>query len=61
MERAEKDKFSHAEVQYERTSEHPGEHCSNCEHVIEATSGTRCEGVKSPIDLGGYCIRWEKK
>jgi len=60
-ERDAKDKLTHAEVEYERTSDHPGRHCGNCEHVIEAMGGTRCEAVKNPIDLGGWCKRWEKK
>jgi hypothetical protein len=60
-ERSEKEKFTHAEVNYERTSSHPGKECGNCKHVIEAMSGTRCQGVKSPIDLGGWCKRWEKQ
>jgi hypothetical protein len=60
-ERSAEDKFSHQEVKYERTSEHPGEACDNCKHVIEAISGTRCESVASPIYLNGWCIRWKKK
>ena len=57
-ERAEYAKLSHEAVDYERTSEHPGESCGNCKHVIEAISGTRCESVKAPIYLNGWCKRW---
>jgi hypothetical protein len=57
----EKEKAAHSEVKYERTSEHAGKDCGNCEHVIEASSGTRCQTVKEPIYLTGYCERWEKK
>jgi hypothetical protein len=61
MEREEKDKFTHAEVEYERPSAHPAKNCGNCKHVIEAVSGNRCQTVKAPIWLNGWCIRWEKK
>jgi hypothetical protein len=54
------EKLSHKEVKYERTSEHPGQACDNCKHVIEALH-TRCESVASPIYLNGYCIRWAAK
>jgi hypothetical protein len=60
-ERAESEKLSHKEVEYERTSEHAGKSCSNCGHVIEAAAGVRCESVKPPIYLTGYCIRWSRK
>ena len=56
-----KEKTSHKEVKYERVSSHAGKSCGNCEHVIEAISGVRCQTVKDPIYLTGYCIRWEKK
>ena len=60
-ERPESEKLSHTEVEYERTSEHPGEDCGNCKHVIEAMAGTRCESVKPPIYLNGWCKRWQPK
>ena len=60
-ERPESEKLSHAEVKYVRVSDHAGQTCDNCRHVIEAMSGTRCESVKPPIYLTGYCKRWEKK
>lgn len=60
-ERPEADKLSHAEVKYERVSTHRGEDCGNCRHVIEAMTGTRCESVKPPIYLTGWCIRWGGK
>lgn len=60
-ERPESEKLSHAEVKYERTSKHAGKDCANCKHVIEAAGGVRCESVKPPIYLTGYCIRWGKK
>ena len=56
-----KEKLSHKEVKYERTSEHPGKDCGNCEYVIEAMKGTRCQHVADPIYLSGYCIKWEEK
>lgn len=55
------DKASHVEVKYERPSEHMGEDCGDCKHVIEATSGTRCQTVKNPIYLNGWCVRYEAK
>jgi hypothetical protein len=60
-ERPESEKLSHAEVKYKRPSEHVGEDCGNCRHVIEALGGVRCEAVKPPIYLNGWCIRWAKK
>lgn len=60
-ERPEAEKLSHKDVEYERTSEHRGESCGNCKHVIEAMNGTRCESVKLPIFLNGWCIRWAQK
>lgn len=59
-ERPADEKLSHKSVQYERTSEHTGQACDNCKHVIEARSGTRCESVANPIYLNGWCIRWAK-
>lgn len=55
------EKFTHAEVKYVRVSDHAGEDCDNCKHVIEAASGTRCQSVKSPIYLTGWCIRYARK
>lgn len=60
-ERPRDEKLSHKEVKYQRPSDHMSQNCGNCKHVIEATSGTRCESVASPIYLNGWCIRWEKK
>ena len=60
-ERPEKDKFTHAEVNYERTSSHPGQECGNCKHVIEAASGNRCQSVANPIYLTGWCVRYAGK
>ena len=54
------EKFSHKEVKYERTSEHPGQACGNCKYVVEAMKGTRCQHVASPIYLNGWCIKFEK-
>ena len=53
------DKATHKEVKYERPSEHMARHCGNCSYVIEASSGTRCRIVKSPIFLTGWCEKWE--
>ncbi len=60
-ERLEREKLTHAEVSYQRVSTHTGQTCDNCRHVIEAISGNRCESVKPPIYLTGWCKRWEKK
>ena len=60
-ERPESEKLSHAAVEYERVSSHPGRDCANCEHVVEAMAGTRCESVKPPIYLTGWCVRWKAK
>ena len=59
-ERPDSEKLSHKEVNYERPSDHPAEYCGNCEHVIEASGGVRCESVVNPIYLNGWCKRWEK-
>ena len=40
-ERSESEKLTHAEVGYRRVSNHTGETCDNCRHVIEAMSGNR--------------------
>lgn len=61
MERPAKEKLSHTEVKYERTSEHAGQDCANCKHVIETLHEVRCESVASPIWLNGWCIRWKGK
>ena len=61
MERPDKDKLSHAAVGYQVTSTHAGQHCDNCVHVIEAGDGTRCESVRGPIYLAGWCKRWAKR
>jgi hypothetical protein len=58
-ERPADDKLSHAEVHYERPSEHAGQYCGNCKHVIETLHQVRCESVASPIYLNGWCVRWE--
>jgi hypothetical protein len=55
------DKLSHQEVKYERTSDRGGQYCDNCKHVIESVGGARCEAVKDPIYLNGWCIRWTGK
>lgn len=60
-ERPESEKLSHAEVKYQRVSTHSGQDCGNCTHVIEAMSGNRCESVKPPIYLTGWCVRWKAK
>jgi hypothetical protein len=60
-ERAEADKLSHTDVGYERTSTHGGQNCDNCIHVILAFGGARCEAVKPPIYLNGWCKRWKKE
>lgn len=58
-ERPTEEKSSHEAVEYERPSEHPGEACGNCRHVIETLSQVRCETVKAPIYLNGWCVRFE--
>jgi hypothetical protein len=55
------EKLSHKEVKYERVSEHVGQACANCEYVIEAMKGTRCQHVADPIYLTGWCVKFEKK
>jgi len=60
-ERPDDEKLSHKAVDYERPSDHPGEYCGNCSHVIETLNEVRCESVKNPIWLNGWCKRWEKK
>lgn len=53
-----KDKATHAEVKYERPSEHSGKSCGDCEHLVDALT-PRCMTVKDPIYLNGYCVRFE--
>jgi hypothetical protein len=62
MEKPESLKFTHAEVNYQEKSIHPGERCDNCKHFIPATDtkSAGCEGVKRPIEIAGWCIRYEK-
>jgi len=55
------DKAPHSEVHYERTSEHAGESCSNCQSLIDAADEPRCKTVESPIYLAGWCVRWPGK
>ena len=61
--KAEKDKYSHAEVSYENPSTHPGQRCGNCEHFIPATANApaACEGVQKPIQITAWCKRFEKE
>ena len=56
-----KEKATHKEVEYVRPSDYPGKDCANCEYVIEAMKGIRCQHVASPIYLSGYCVKWEGK
>jgi hypothetical protein len=56
----EKDKRTHASVNYEATSTHSGEFCGRCRHVILADP-PRCNGVQSPIALRGWCHRFRSK
>ena len=60
-ERPDDEKLSHEEVKYVRVSDHASKDCGNCKHVIEATSGNRCQSVANPIYLTGWCIRWASK
>lgn len=55
-----KEKATHAEVAYEHPSEHAGRYCGNCEHLIENAKETRCQTVKGPIYLNGWCKRWDE-
>jgi len=59
-EKPEAEKKSHAEVKYEEKSTHLFEQCRNCAHFIR-DQPPRCEGVKSPIAPGGWCIRYSRK
>lgn len=54
----EKEKATHAEVDYERPSDHAGKSCGDCEHLVDALT-PRCQTVKNPIYLNGYCVRFE--
>ena len=55
------EKATHAEVKYERPSEHGGQHCGNCNSLIQRLGGNRCKTVKLPIYLNGWCERWPGK
>lgn len=59
-ERRERDKLSHAAVAYENPSRHARQTCAQCVHFITAKP-PRCEGVKSPIQPGAWCKRFERK
>jgi hypothetical protein len=54
----EKDKFGHTGVGYESVSTHAEQTCAGCSHYL---SPDACEGVKSPIAAGGWCLRFEAK
>jgi len=53
-----KDKATHAEVHYERPSPFAGKSCGDCDHLVDALE-PRCQTVKDPIYLNGYCIRFD--
>lgn len=55
-----KEKATHQAVKYERPSEHAGEACGDCAHLIDAGE-PRCQTVKSPIYLNGWCVRYQEK
>jgi len=55
------EKFSHAAVKYEHPSEHAGQACGDCQHVIETLKEVRCQAVASPIRLFDWCQRFERK
>jgi hypothetical protein len=68
-ERAESAKLSHAAVNFESASRHPGQACASCVHLIAASSlpsnlfdgKPRCESVKPPIKLGDWCKRFKRR
>jgi hypothetical protein len=55
-----KEKASHREVKYEFPSDHAGQACADCKHVIHGTLHPRCQTVADPIFLVGWCIRYEE-
>ncbi len=55
------EKAAHRTVKYEYPSEHMGEACGDCKHVIEKGSSPRCETVANPIFLTGWCVRYARK
>jgi hypothetical protein len=57
---AEKEKLSHAAVDYEHPSTHPGEFCGKCRHYIEGNPPA-CAGVKSPILPMDWCHRFRSQ
>ena len=59
-EKPEADKFTHTAVGYEAISKHEGQACGICAHYIPARP-PRCEGVKSPISMRGWCRRFKPK
>jgi hypothetical protein len=59
-ERAAKDKLTHAAVNFEHPSEHPGERCARCKHFI-FDSPPKCQSVKGPIHWDDFCIKYEAR
>jgi hypothetical protein len=55
------EKASHEKVHYEYPSEHMGQACGDCKHVIEQGTAPRCQTVVTPIFLTGWCVRFAAK
>jgi hypothetical protein len=60
MELPNREKRSHASVDFEHPSRHHGEPCAGCQHFIPGNP-PRCEGVRSPIRAEDWCKRFEAK
>lgn len=56
-ERPEETKTPHSGVQYINPSPHPDGTCQVCANFI---APNRCKTVKGPIDLTGWCKRFDK-
>lgn len=58
MEWPEASKSRHAKVDYENPSKDQSKVCQGCVNFIPPN---RCRTVASPIDLTGWCVRYQKQ
>lgn len=55
------EKASHAEVKYVKLSYKKGERCGNCRNFIKDAAGeNRCRSVECPINILGWCQRYQR-
>ena len=61
MELLPEQKVEHKVVRYEHPSQHGGESCGNCIHLIAWGFPLRCETVKGPIQKEDWCLRHQDR